>query len=482
MIKLIGTKKWTVIALVIILIIALSIRLIFFQGVGTSDSRWHADWAYDISNGKFPSGPNQGNARIGLLIPVSLLYSIFGVNEFSSNIIPLMTSLLGIILIFLFGRLLFNEKVGLIAAFLLSFFPLDVLYATRLMSDLPSAIFSVLSVYLFLKAEKTERSTKTSILYVLSGISLAIAFSIREMAILTLLFYLGYVIYNKKIKLSYGLMAAGFLSIFILELYFFYAHTGNPFYRFDALSGNYIQDATILNFFGRLSFPEFFLAYPFVIFNNIQLGYFYTFISLAILYFIFNRNRGTTILIIWIGMIYLYLNFGSSSLSSYAPFLAVARYLNYITIPGILLLAAFLMENEKIIRKIILPFTLVFLLFISLGAIHLDEYRYSLDNLRETYSYINSVDKPIYTDFRSIIVIDYISGYDHNLNLIDLVSINVININDSYVIINNQMIKNLKAADRGMFLQEIKQVPSTWVKIKEIGKGPDDNVLIYNVE
>ena len=49
---------------------------------------------------------------------------------------------------FYFGKLLFNEKIGLIASFLLSFFPLDIVYATKLNSDLPSSFFMALGVYL----------------------------------------------------------------------------------------------------------------------------------------------------------------------------------------------------------------------------------------------------------------------------------------------------------------------------------------------
>ena len=467
----------------LILVFALILRLTFFQGVGTSDSLTTTRYAYDISNDDFPTSKNQGNSRIGLLIPVSFLYSIFGVNEFSSGIFPLITSLLGIVLIFLFGRLLFNEKVGLIAAFLLSIFPLDILYATRLMSDLPSAVFSALAVYLFLNAEKIDKNQIKFVLYAFSGMSLGISFSIREMAILTFLFFAGYVIYNKKIKLSYGLVAVGFLSIFILELYFFYAHTGDIFYRFHSLSGYYIDSLKASNFMGRLSFPNFFLAFPYIIFGNIQLGYFYTFISLATIYFLFNRKWRTNILIMWVGVIYLYLNFGSSSLSSYAPFFGVQRYLSYITIPAILLLAAFLMEEKKIIRKIILPYTLIFLFFVSFGATYMDDFRHSLDNLHILYPHIKSIDMPIYSDYRTISSINFISGYENNLNLVDLDSSpeDIKNIENAYIIINNQMIERVRTAGKDFeFTSKIRQVPSSWVKIKEIDQGKNKIIIYYS--
>ena len=483
--NIISTKNRTNIALLIILIIALIIRLILFQGIGTSDSLSSTLYAYDILNDNFPTSQNQGNSRIGLLLPVSYLYSILGVNEFSSGIFPLIISLLGIILIFLFGRLLFNEKVGLIAAFLLSIFPLDILYATRLMSDLPSAVFSALSVYLFLKAEKIKKNKRKFALYAFSGMSLGISLSMREMAVLTFLFFAGYVIYTKKIKISYGIVAAGFLTILILELSFFYTHTGDPFYRYNSFDEYYMMSLEALKSYGRsTSLPHYFLAFPFVMFANIQLGYFYTFISLAVIYFLYNRKWKTNILIMWAAVIYLYLNFGSTSFSVYTPFSGVARYLSYITFPSILLLAAFLMEEKDTIRKIILPFTLIFLFIASFGAVYLDDFRHGLDDLHTLYdSHIKSLDKPIYSDYRTISAINFISGYKNDLNMIDLDSNpkNIRNIQNAHIIINYKMIKGMRDAKKDFkFTSEIKQVPSSWVKTKEIGKDKN-KIIVYFV-
>jgi len=88
--------------------------------------------------------------RIGIIYATALSYSIFGVNDFSSVLFVLLTSLGSIILIFYFGKLLFDEKAGLMAAFLLSFFPLDIAYSTKLLTDLPSAFFMALGSLVFI--------------------------------------------------------------------------------------------------------------------------------------------------------------------------------------------------------------------------------------------------------------------------------------------------------------------------------------------
>lgn len=481
--KNISRKKRNAIILALIVLFGVFLRIIFFYGIDASDGLQNTKYSYDLSKGIFPTAKNQANSRIGLLIPVSVLYSKFGINDLTSTILVLLASIGGIVLIYFFGKFLFGDKVGLLAAFLLSFFPLDVLYATRFLSDLPSAFFAALSVFLFLKAEKEKSNSNSCLLYIFSGLSLGMAFSIREMAALLILFFAAYVIYNRKFKAGYFLSAIVFLFILALEMYFFYSKTGNPFYRFNSLATSYVQDSIRVNFYGRLSFPEFFLAWPYVMFANIQLGYFYAFISLAIFYWLFNRKKETNYLLMWFLLILIYFNYGTSGISGYVPFLAVARYLSFITVPGILLLAAFLMENKDVVKKAALPFILIFLFFTSIGGIYLDESRHGLSNLKEAYSYMKSINKPIYTDARSKFALEYISGYDNSLNLIDLEAYakDLAGIRDSYIVLNNKMIKNFKNSGVDLkFVQQLKEASKNWVELKEIGNGPDDNVIIYH--
>src|SRR3989344_7372920 len=142
--------------LLMILVFALALRLVFFSGADHSDSLLYYTYSDQAAKGEFKPELNHFSSRIGIIYPQALVYRIFGVNEAASNILPLIFSISGIILTFHLGKLLFNEKTGLIAAFLLSFFPLDVIYSTRFLSDLPSAVFSALSVFIFLRAEKIK--------------------------------------------------------------------------------------------------------------------------------------------------------------------------------------------------------------------------------------------------------------------------------------------------------------------------------------
>ena len=144
------TERKTFAFLILVLLFALLLRLVFFSGISASDDLEYTHLAYQMSKNEFSFPATHHATRLGIIYPVSVLYGFFGVSEYSSVVFPLLVSIVGIVLIFYFGKLFFNEKVGLIAAFLLSFFPLDVVLATKLLSDIPSAFFLSLSIFLFL--------------------------------------------------------------------------------------------------------------------------------------------------------------------------------------------------------------------------------------------------------------------------------------------------------------------------------------------
>ena len=160
--------------------------------MGASDDLAYSKFAINIDEGIDPDSSQTLATRLGIIYVTALSYKLFGINDFSSVLFALLTSVGSIILIFYFGKLLFNEKTGLIAAFLLSFFPLEVVYATKLFTDLPSAFFMALGVYLFLYSE-IKSKFKFGLGYFLSGIFIGIGYFIREGVLLIALFFIIYI-------------------------------------------------------------------------------------------------------------------------------------------------------------------------------------------------------------------------------------------------------------------------------------------------
>ena len=286
--KFIGNTK---LLLFFIVLFGLALRLLFFEGMGPSDDLAYSSYAATMHKGAtIDSLENTLAVRTGIIYATSISYRLFGINDFSSVLFVLLTSIASIILIFYFGKLLFNEKVGLMASFLLSFFPLDVVYSTKLLSDLPSAFFMALGVYIFLYSELKSK-LRYGIGYFLAGIFIGIGYLIRESAVLIALFFIAYILYEKRIKKEYFLVPFGFLVIFVLESLMFFAVTGNPLFRSMASQQFLLKASIAYNYFGRLDFPLGLLHYPWLFLTNSLLSFFYIFVFIAIGYSLIYRKK-----------------------------------------------------------------------------------------------------------------------------------------------------------------------------------------------
>ncbi|NTW88878.1 MAG: glycosyltransferase family 39 protein [Desulfobulbaceae bacterium] len=139
-------------------------------------------------------------------------------------------------LAYLFGKKIFGgSKVGLIAAGLLSVYPLDILYATRITTDIPLAFFTSATVFLFLLAEKTSKKEKVmgipknEFLFFLSGVSYSLTHSIKPFGVILLpliLLYLIYVLITRKISAAHLNFIAGAIPLLVLTNTYFYVNTG----------------------------------------------------------------------------------------------------------------------------------------------------------------------------------------------------------------------------------------------------------------
>jgi len=478
--KVLSSKYFsnTKILLFFIVLFGLALRLIFFSGMGTSDDLAYSKFTVNVDKGIDPNASQTLVTRLGIIYITDLSYNLFGINDFSSVLFVLLTSIGSIILIFYFGKLLFNEKTGLIAAFLLSFFPLDVVYSTKLLSDLPSAFFMALGVYLFLYSEIKSR-LKYGMGYFFSGIFIGIGYFIRESVIIIALFFIIYIVYKRRIKKEYFLVPLGVLIIFAIEMSLFYALTGDPLYGLLIPLQHNIDVNLAFNYWGRLDFPLGLFHYPYIILTNNLISYFYIFTAIAIVYFWVYKRKETHTMLFWFLSLLLYLSFGTQSFFRYIPFLAFDRYLSIITIPGILLLALFLTERRYFIRKVVMPVTIVLLLLTSIISVYVREDRNQLANLRDSYPFLEQLDKAIYIDARSVWALDYISGYKSKTDIRSYPD-DLSSIKDAYVIINREMIRKLREANKKRtFPKEVDNPPENWEVIKEIGKDDKNKIIIY---
>src|SRR5438128_1057185 len=133
-----GKANPALIKLALLLLFALALRVIFWHGISPGDPFTYSLSAWDIVQGKWnPAFFYEQTTRWGLLFPLAASYRIFGVNEFSSLLWPLLTSLGTVVVAYLLALHLKNERAAILAGIIVATFPLEIIYASQPMADGP---------------------------------------------------------------------------------------------------------------------------------------------------------------------------------------------------------------------------------------------------------------------------------------------------------------------------------------------------------
>lgn len=478
--------------LILIILFAIALRLFFFTGADSSDELEYYKFANQVNSGIFQLGDDHFKFRVGTFYPTALFFRFFGVNEFSGNLLTLITSVAGVVLIFYLGKHFFNEKTGLVAAFLLSFYPLDVVYATRLLPDIPSAFFMGLGVLLFLYGEKYQ--DKQNIYFIFSGISLGIAYLVKEVSLLMGLFFAAYFIYKKKFRLNYLLIGIGVGTAILSLMAYSYYQVGDAFFQYKSTESEQagFMKALYPNYFTASGLESrLFLHYPYYMLTDVHFGLFFFFVGASLIYFLYKRKKEAYVPVIWMLSLFLYLNFGTASLKEYVPFPVIVRHLAIITFPALVLVAHFLTQIKiKKFRALLIGL----LLFSSIFFIYSSHLRHDIDNLKSAQKYLSSIpEKEIYTDERTSMALDYLFGfkmeikpfnqydyYNYESPNKNLMLANLTKVKNSYIIINSDILARLPLTYSDMkFPDEISNVPKNWKLEKEFGSG-SKKVSIYS--
>jgi 4-amino-4-deoxy-L-arabinose transferase-like glycosyltransferase len=373
------------IMILLILLFGLILRLAHFSGITGGDDMIYAYNIYKFSIGNFEPGTSHWDIRLAFLLPISLFVRIFGYNEFALALFPLICSMANIFLIYSLAKLLFTERIALYAAFLLSFFPLEVIFATMIFGDMVLALFMGLVVFYFLKGE----TQNNFIYYLLSGLCVGMAYLTKETGTYIIFFLIGYALIEKKIKLQYGLVILSFLAIFFVECGYYYLKTGDPLYHFSVLTrsdnkvikeqetGAQVNVDTSFFKFKRKSVRDlkvlrgknWFVEPIFTFTTEQEFGFFYYFILPITIYLLIKKDPKVKILLIWMIPLLIYILYGSISPFHFQPLRRWPRYLSPLTFPALMLLAYFLNENKHWLWKKFSVLTTSFLLATSLICI-----------------------------------------------------------------------------------------------------------------
>jgi 4-amino-4-deoxy-L-arabinose transferase-like glycosyltransferase len=353
--------------LLLILVFAAAVRVYTFHGFGGIDDAEYARFAALLADGReFPrdyAGPGVFPLRLGVVAPTAVVFRLFGVNEWTMVLYPLVLSLASIVLIYICASLFFEWRGGLIAAALLAAYYTDIDSATRLLPDLPGAFFALLGVTIVLA--RYRRPAPPSRMWwwgIAAGLAFGASWLCKEavayMAPFCLvLMYLTIKRDGKPMWLLWGGVAAASLSILVVEALAYAASTGDLLFRLHEVERNYRQWEN--GFFVEGSnygwapgtshsaaiARRLFITGPARILFDPALYYLPCLGLVAAAYGWWQRDRAFLIPSLWLCTLVLIFNFGSSSLSSYIPLVLYYRYLYPIYFPAIVLVSGLLVRT-----------------------------------------------------------------------------------------------------------------------------------------
>lgn len=320
-------KRFLVVALPGLL--ALGLAVVFFVGNIGSDDVGYAELAHALATG-VPPPSNLGHhvSRVGLTVPLALIFSAFGISDWSLALLPLACTVATTVLISQLVLHLYGARSALLAGGLYAIFPPTIYLATSYLPE-PVAIFALtVASTLFLRA--AGRCTW----YFSAGLLVGVAYLTTEAGVLMLGVMGIWVLLRRKMTVEHLWVPAGALIVFAGELLGHALVHGDPLYRFS--TGRYLTDPMLVAQNAELGY-RLLKSYPaYFIFLNPNFGAMGPLMLAGGLYGLV-RFRQYGFFVVWAAVLLAFYNFMPVKLSPYTVLPADARLITPACLPLIVL-------------------------------------------------------------------------------------------------------------------------------------------------
>jgi hypothetical protein len=333
-----------------IVLFALALRIALFFGFGvTADDFIYARMSNELARRGWEAvDPGAGvNYRLGLSVPVALLFRAFGVNDVTYVVYPLACSILSIVLVFLLGRRLIGNAVGLTAALLLATCPFDAVFASTMTIDIITSCLTAAAVLAFLAARDASRGrafawqllgataifgaymVKEPALYVLPCLGAMTLVRIRDLRVV-------------RRDVAFFAVAGVVLATTVVADWWL---TGDPLNRYRV---QWPQSGAAS---GALS--NILLEYPRWIWlrtledGAMQFGYLFWVLIPALVYVVVRRVPGTSVPLLWLLVMVVLLEFLPKQLHPFTLSPRYPRYAHAWLVPASLIVAAALEDVRR---------------------------------------------------------------------------------------------------------------------------------------
>jgi 4-amino-4-deoxy-L-arabinose transferase-like glycosyltransferase len=178
--------------------LAILVRIACFTGLLASDDVGYSYYGQLLAQGTYSLQASHLGLRVGLTIPVAIVYRLFGVSEWTTVLVPLLASAASVPLLVAVGRRLFPARAALLAGLLMLTFPVYVRYATTLVPEPVMEFWILLGLAALLIAHQSGRATVAF----LAGLCFGVAYLSKEIALFAGAAIVIYSLLHHRWKLS----------------------------------------------------------------------------------------------------------------------------------------------------------------------------------------------------------------------------------------------------------------------------------------
>ena len=339
-------------ALILIMLLGLGLAYVLYSGPYYSfDDMNYITYAHQVLVGTF--SPVQSPYAYGFMIPFTMAvsFAIFGVNTFAVAFPSIVRYIIIILATFLVARKLYKDEVAIISAFLVATAPFIVGYVTRALPDISTGAAASLSILFFLYAQNSKHR---KLFYFLSGVAAAVTVYFKMIGLAYILFFIvAILIYKPEAKrkdaqrtnplqhegVAYPLAGLALMSVIYVTILFAYGGSiTGPFVAYgqnqasispSTFYKNILTLAIVL--FGYSSSNA--LIGPVVDPQIFPLGFTLFWALAGTVISLYRREKNIIFLSVIFWGVFLYLFFGTVSITSYSFITVISRYFALVALP-----------------------------------------------------------------------------------------------------------------------------------------------------
>jgi 4-amino-4-deoxy-L-arabinose transferase-like glycosyltransferase len=319
-----------------LLLAALLVRLLYFTGLALGDDVFYSTQAQAwAQSGNWPPQPLHWHTRLGMVAPVALCIKLFGPCPIAFVLWPLLASVTGVLVCFAVATDLVGRRTAWVAAVFQAAFPLELIYSTHLFPDVVVGVFSVLSLWYWIRGLRNDRATD----YFLAGAFFASGYLCRETVLMEGPIYL--VLWAWAGRLRRPRLAWVFVVPVValaLECGLYAATTGTPMYRWKAIAAQQ-QEAGNLELIRTGTSGGNFWTDPLLMLVARQEFALYQAFALAAAAYGLWRWPAVRPLALWLAVGFVWLYYGTTVPTRWVNLQRDPRYAVSLTTPAVILLA-----------------------------------------------------------------------------------------------------------------------------------------------